>query len=334
MWRFVGNDITIELMERGLEEGRLAHAYLLVGPAHVGKLTLALDMARALNCEAEERPCGRCLPCQRIGEEMRHADVVVLCPPSGADIGIDRIRELQHTASLKPFEGRHRVFIIDGAEALSREAANCLLKTLEEPPPGVYLILLATSEGRLLPTIRSRCQRVELRPLPGPVVERFLVEHEHCQPGQAGVLARLSQGCLGWAVSAARDDAVLRARAQRLDELRSLAGADLWERFSYAGRLASGLADDRRSTDDTLSLWLSWWLDLMRARGGCSEGIVNVDHEADIRSEAERYTIREIVAFIHSICRARVELEQNANPRLALEVLMLDMPHYREGAAC
>ncbi|TET38214.1 MAG: AAA family ATPase, partial [Dehalococcoidia bacterium] len=168
MWQVIGHEKAVALLERSMKGGKLSHAYLFVGPPHVGKMTLAMNLAQALNCRGEERPCGECPQCRRIARGV-HADVQVIGLEGRMEIGIDQIREMQHAASLKPFEGRNRVFIIDGADHLSHEAANCLLKTLEEPPPNDQLILLAANERLLLPTVLSRCQKLELGPLPAPV---------------------------------------------------------------------------------------------------------------------------------------------------------------------
>ncbi|MFQ5997657.1 MAG: ATP-binding protein, partial [Dehalococcoidales bacterium] len=182
MWQVVGQDRVVSLLRRSLEKESLAHAYLLVGPPHVGKMTLALNLAQALNCEAAERPCGECAPCQKIAS-ANHADVQVIGLISEensaeaklrTEISIDQIRQMQHSASLPPFEGKYKIFIIEEAEFLSTEAANCLLKTLEEPVGSVIFILL-TANDRLLPqTVVSRCQRLELAPLAANEVEAAL----------------------------------------------------------------------------------------------------------------------------------------------------------------
>ena len=135
MWQVVGHRRAVSLLRRGLEKGTLAHAYLFTGPPRVGKMALALNLAQALNCEAAEPPCSRCPSCLKIAS-AKHADVQIIALTSAADaddaktraeISIDQIRQLQHSASLPPFEGRYKVFIIDGAELLSIGAANCLL---------------------------------------------------------------------------------------------------------------------------------------------------------------------------------------------------------------
>jgi DNA polymerase III subunit gamma/tau len=157
MWQVIGQDKILSLLDYGLKTDSIAHAYLLVGPRHVGKGTLANNLAQALNCEGAGTPCGQCRSCQRI-REGKHADVTSIGLDSRAEIGIDDIRGLQRSANLPPYEGKCKVFIIDEAEYLSTEAANALLKILEEPPPRVVWLLLAADEERLLATIISRCQ--------------------------------------------------------------------------------------------------------------------------------------------------------------------------------
>ncbi|MEE8174734.1 MAG: DNA polymerase III subunit delta', partial [Dehalococcoidia bacterium] len=244
MWQIVGHEKAVGLLERSMKSGKLSHAYLFVGPRHVGKMALALNLAQALNCLADEKPCGQCRQCLRIATG-KHTNVQVIGLNSKSEIGIDQIREMQRLSSLKPGEGRHWVFLIDGAEQLSREASNCLLKTLEEPPPDVQLVLLALNERLLLPTVLSRCQRLELRPLATDIVEQALRHRWGVPAEQAGILARLSRGCLGWAVAASSDEGLLSERWQRLSALRHLAPVGREERFAYAAQLASQFGRDR-----------------------------------------------------------------------------------------
>lgn len=336
-WEVIGHSRAVELLDNGLKRGRLSHAYLFVGPAHVGKMTLALNLAQALNCEAENLPCGECQPCRRI-EAGKHADVQVIglahdrnaAGRLRTEISIDQIRELQHAASLPPYEGKKKVFIIDGAEYLNIEAANCLLKTLEEPPSYVILILLAASERPILPTILSRCQRIELTPLPVSVVEQALVEQKGTSPEKAKVLARLCGGGIGWAFSASAEERLLQERSDRAAELLDLITASLEERFAYAAQLATRFGRNRQDVMEVLDLWLNLWRDLLLIRVGCADLIANIDCKEWLFQRAQSYSLRQMVGFMGSIRAARWQLEQNANPRLALEVLMLDIPNKEE----
>ncbi len=334
MWQVIGQTRVVTLLQRSLEEESLAHAYLLVGPPHVGKMTLALNLAQALNCQGTERPCGECASCQKIAS-ANHADVQVIGLTQNVDsaeaklrteIGIDQIRQMQHSASLPPFEGKYKIFIIEGAEFLSIEAANCLLKTLEEPTGKVVFILLTTNDGLLPATVVSRCQRLELSPLAATEVETALNSRWGIEPQKAKLLARLSHGCLGWALSAASDDGLLQQRAEKMDRLLDIINADYEERFAYANQLAAQFTQNRGLVQEVLDLWLDWWRDLLLVKIGCSDIITNVDRLDKLTEIAEDYRLAQIKAFINSIQAAGEQLRQNANPRLVLEVLMLDMP--------
>jgi DNA polymerase-3 subunit delta' len=331
MWSVIGQTRTVSLLERSLATGSVAHAYLFTGPAHVGKTTLALSLAQALNCEGAKRPCGECLSCQKIAS-AKHSDVQVIVlndetsEEKRAKIGVDQIEELQHSASLPPFEGRYKVFIIDGAESLSIGAANRLLKTLEEPVGRVVFILL-TVDDRLLPaTVISRCQRLELFPMPASQIETALKTNWSVEPEQARLLARVSHGCLGWAVSAARDDTVMQRRAEWMDRLLEIISGDSEERFAHAAQMAAQFTQDREAFYGRLKLWLDWWRDLLLVKVGSVDNITNIDQLGALSDTAKVFNLAQIRTFIQSIRAVGEQLRQNANPRLALEVFVLGVP--------
>ncbi len=341
MWQVVGQDRVVSLLKRSLERQAVAHAYLFVGPAQVGKMTLALNLAQALNCEAGEPPCGQCSSCQKIAA-AKHADVQIIGLTTSQDsteaksrteIGIDQIRQMQHAASLPPFEGSYKVFIIDGVEQLSTEAANCLLKTLEEPAGRVIFILLTTNDQLLPATVVSRCQRLELPPPALSEVEAALNRHWGIEPERARLLARLSHRRLGWALSASSDDSLLRQRAEQVQRLIDITGADDEQRFAYAAELAARFSQRRESVQEVLALWRDWWRDLLLVKVGCNQAITNVDLEATLIDHARGYRLAQITAFINSIQAAGEQLRQNANPQLALEVLMLSIPKRKESVS-
>jgi DNA polymerase-3 subunit delta' len=205
-----GHDAVVERFRRSLRRGRLASSFLFIGPAGIGKRTFALKLAQALLCErgneADLDPCEQCPSCQQITADT-HPDVDRVSRPEGrSEIPValfigdheHRSREgLCHRISLRPSSGRRRIAIIDDADFLNKEGANCLLKTLEEPPPRSLLILIGTSLQRQLPTIRSRCQLVRFRPLPDAFVNRYVRQQGFCTTDdQAARLADLAEGSL------------------------------------------------------------------------------------------------------------------------------------------
>lgn len=319
-WGVIGHAWAVRLLQRSLVQGQLSHAYLFLGPPRVGKSTLAVALARAINCTGEAAPCGECRSCRLIATG-RHPDVHVVEGGEVRAIRIDQVRELQRQALLSPVEARRRVVILTDFQGATPEAANCLLKTLEEPPAPVVLILTATSEARLLPTIVSRCQPWWLRPPTAGAIARGLEALYGVAPEEAATIARLAAGRIGWAVEAAQGGALLGQREEQLGRLREVLAADTLGRLRLARDL-SGAADGLPAL---LDLWLGWWRDLLLWRAGCPELACNVDQEATLQRTAQGYGVPELLSGLRALGEARRRLEQNANPRLTLEVLFLTL---------
>jgi DNA polymerase-3 subunit delta' len=245
---------------------------------------------------------------------------------SRTEISIKQVRDdIQHWANLPPFEGGYRVFVIGEAELLSPEAANCLLKTLEEPQDRVLFILLTSEPARLPETVISRCQRLDLKAVAAEKIEAPLLK-QGASPEKARLLSRLCRGRPGWALSAAADEALLERRAERIERFMDVIEGNLEIRFEYAGELSNRFSQKRAEVQETLEDWVGLWRDMLLVKAGLAEAVTNLDYVSRLQSLADGFNIRQVRSAISAIALARKQLRQNASPRLVLEVLLLDMP--------
>jgi len=331
LWTVFGQEEVISQLAAGIDKGSAHHAYLFTGPSRTGKKQAAYDLARALNCESNQAPCGKCVPCERI-TGGKHADVQLVDlvtrqdePGARTAIVVEEIDTIQRAAVLPPFEGRSRVFIIDGAEFLTAGAANRLLKILEEPPPGVVFVLLAASIEKVLPTVVSRCRHFEFKLSPHALLADYLVRAEGASIEEAGVLARLSRGRTGWAIEAVRDERFRADYFVRRDNMLTLFTAGYEERFSWAESAAARFGRDRFSVQDELGELLVIVRDVLLASFGQEEYITNIDKLEEISRITGLYKPDELVGFIKAIQAAGEQLNSNINPRLALENAVLSL---------
>ncbi|GAB4300809.1 MAG: hypothetical protein Kow0090_16330 [Myxococcota bacterium] len=211
MVEIIGQNGALEVLSSTLRSKRLSGAYLFVGPPGVGKFTTARLIAAALLCRSGKfPPCGECISCRKV-EHLNHPDVIYL-EPRGAEIRIDDVRETNRLLLLKPFESDYKVAIVDSAEKFRREAANAMLKTLEEPPTNTVIILVAASTAALLPTIVSRSQIIRFNALDDETLAAWLKKKRNLTEDDARFLAKLASGSPGKA------DAMIRNR--KLEDLK------------------------------------------------------------------------------------------------------------------
>jgi len=340
MWQTKGQKRIIDLLKRNIQQQNMAHAYLVSGPPHVGKTTLSIELAQALNCEAANPPCGICRSCRHIAER-KHPDVIFVNlelsaemsrnPTTGdasprTKIGIDCIKELQRLANLPAYEGRYRVFIFEEADQLSNEASNRLLKILEEPPAKVIWLLISAEEFRLLPTIVSRCQQLKLKAMNIAELRDMLMAENNIGIDKAGFLAKLSEGCPGWALSALTDSNIMEQRSKDMDMVVSLISAGIEQRFTYVRKIVVELSKDRQTAKRVIDGARSWWRDLMYVKCDCRDAVVNVDYQSMLEQQSEYLSLTEIKNYIKSLYSTEEQISQNVNTRLAFESLMISMP--------
>jgi DNA polymerase-3 subunit delta' len=322
----VGHHAAQSLLAREALSGQVSHAYLITGPQQIGKTTLALEFARLLECQGRDasnpEPCGTCDSCRKIAAGS-HPDVRLVVRPADKRImPVELVREVIHAASLAPSVGPWRIFILPEIERMAAASANALLKTLEEPPERVVLLLTCSEPEALLPTVVSRCQLVPTQPPSSDEIRQALVERWNIEPQRAEQLAALSHGRIGWAIDAASRPDIERARSELLARLISLTGASRDERLRAAGTLAS----DTDAAREAVELWLFWWRDVVLAACGARY----LASAGEARAEAERQGralgVERSQSFLSALVAAREALEANTNPQLTFEALLLDLP--------
>jgi len=327
-WDMLGHEWAVSLLSEHIAQGNLRHAYLFTGPQGVGRRTLALRLAQALNCtnaQAPGVPCRACQNCLQI-ERMQHPDLAIIeAGQKGGTLKVDQIRELQRSLSLAPYQARYRVAILLRFEEANPNAANALLKTLEEPAPQVVLVITAESAESLLPTIVSRCEVLRLRPLSLETTTYGLRTRWGLPAEEADLLAHLSGGRPGYALHLHQSPEHMEERITRLEEHFHLLKANRVERFAYA----EALIKDRDKLRTALQVWLSLWHDVLLRTSGSTVPLANLDYSDQIESLSSQCDLNISYQMVSTLERTFDLLERNVNARLAVEVLLLDLPTYR-----
>jgi DNA polymerase-3 subunit delta' len=314
-----GQKQPISILSQAVRHQKVAHAYLFSGPDGVGKKTTALSLAQALNCHQQGGDaCMECSSCRKI-EQGQHPDVQVI-KPEGEYIKIEAIRRLQQEMASKPYEGRVKTQVIDEADRLTPQAANCLLKTLEEPASNSLLILVSAHPYNLLPTVVSRCQRLVFNQLAAEDIEQLL-SGKGLSPAQCQLIASFCQGSPAQVLELDIE--------QVLAEREELVG-------KVFGRLplseeelldcAQALAGDKERIERLLKWLLLWYRDLLVIRKVGEEAwLVNGDKRPELSRQAAQHTLAELHQKLEAVEHTREHLKRHVNPQLALEVMFMDL---------
>jgi DNA polymerase-3 subunit delta' len=324
-WNLVGHTWAVDMLQKHIVRGSTRHAYLFAGPPGLGRRTLALRFAQALNCPNPREPgiaCRECRDCKQI-ESMRHADLtIVQADTEGGTLKVDQIREARKTLILKPYMSKYRVALFLRFQEANDNAANALLKTLEEAPSYAVLILTADNPEQLLPTIVSRCEVLRLRPLSVDEVQREL-ESRGLENSRARLIAHISSGRMGYALRLTENDTLLERREERLNDLLALVSASRVEKFRYADQLSR----DRDGMRQTIMFWLSYWRDVLLRAAQAGTPLVNVDRNVEIEDLAGRTDVASASRLVRRLEASLEQIDRNVNPRLLAEVLLIDLPH-------
>lgn len=331
-WGLIGNEQAVSRLRRHIAQNRVRQAYLFTGPQAIGKRTLSLRFAQALNCERPSRPGDFCAPGDpaacRVCRAVPHQtdpDLHVLTPEES--IRVEEIRRLQSRLALAPYGGRWRIGLLPDFHQATVSSANAMLKTLEEPPSRVVLLLTSPEPELLLPTVVSRCEVVPLRSVATDIIVKSLLERGVAAE-RADLLAAVADGRPGRAISQAEDSVAAEERTAALQEFSDLMQMGINQRFARAERLIGKgeLVEQRRRVENLLLEWLSLWRDLVHQGYAAELAARNPDFAPAVERGANRLAAEERQSALRSLAASLQAVEANANLRLTLEALLLDLP--------
>ncbi len=316
-----GQERAVEFFRNAVNGDRFAHAYLFFGPENVGKTLSARTLAKFLNCQNPVREesllidcCDVCLSCRKINN-LNHPDVHwVAAQGKSKKISIDEVRTVQKEIALKAYEGKFKVFIIQDAQEMTPEAANSLLKTLEEPPKSSLLILISNNTSNILPTIISRCQIIKFYPLGYESIKKVLCEDYRLKADNAHFLSILSEGRLGRALSLNSEDALNKKNRLIEQACRRTPAVSPYYIFNLK---------DKKELAVQMRYLLNWFRDIFIFKiGGSDADIINADRIEQLRSRTRLFNFDDLGQIIGSIDEAYRLIGQNVNPKIALEVML------------
>jgi len=313
-----GHEKQIAILKQALAQNRVGHSYLFSGIDGAGKKTLALEFAKVVNCEnadAINDSCEKCPVCLKI-KRHNHPDIFCI-EAEGQFIRISAIREIQEQMTFRPMEGRKRVYVIDNADKMNEQAANALLKTLEEPSPANILILITAKPYTLPSTIISRCRHMRFNPVAIDTVAKFLIEREKMDKQEALLLAGLSGGSIGQALELNKED-VIAYRAEILKILASTKKSDPMSLLAFA----AFFGQDKREIKQGFNILQTCFRDaLVYKETQNSQMLINQDKSSFIASLASSLTGLQILHNIALMEKAYETMEQNINKALTLETM-------------
>ena len=315
-----GNTPLVEQLRRSAASGRSSHAYLFLGGAGAGKRLIANTFAKALQCDGEKRPCDSCKSCHAFNHG-NHPDVIYFQPlKNGKTYTIEDVREqLLETVDLKPFQYEKKIYIIEKADTLNIQSQNALLKTLEEPPAHAVFLLLAERAEAFLPTILSRVVVMKIRPLSAETIADYLMQAGHLAE-ESHILSAYAQGRIGQALELVEDEGFREMRQDILGKLEALPSMSEGDAYLLAKDL-EGYKNDLRFLD----IMELWYRDLLTAKSLREEGYLIQRDKKDAIFRAAKEPAALLAKKAAAVRTARMRLAQNANFRLTMEVMLMDL---------
>lgn len=317
----------------------MRHAYLFLGKASLGKSTLARHLANVLLCPTgTDTACGTCPHCVAF-QHQNHPDFLQVDPVDGQGqpdrraglLRVEQAEAILHHAHLRPFQSAFRIILIRDMQLAHPAFMNKLLKTFEEPPSAVILLATATEASRLLPTVVSRCQSLQLQPVPRTLMQAVLSRDYGVEAARADLLSRLAHGRMGWAIAHGQQEDMWEERNTTRALLTELVQGSVLVRLARVDDLARSRTASRHMIQGQIGFWLSWWRDVWLCQYNRQDACINIDCKADLEAAAQATDPDAVAQFLHRLEQAHHYVLSNVNTRLVLANLMLHMPSLSPG---
>ncbi len=317
----IGQKEAVEILQDEIKDDRISHAYLFSAKEGSGKSKLAFEFAKASFCEESETDsCGSCINCRKM-DHQNHPDFKVISVLEGKSaISIDQIRELKKEIAYKPYDSDHKIYVMEAAEKMTKEAANSLLKTLEEPPSFATIILLVEDSGKLLPTIVSRCQQIKLRNVSKAKIKELLLA-EGLEAERAEIISSTAAGSPGKALKIIKIDNYFEQRQQIYDFLKDINTKNTMEIFQITEKLSSLLKADFPCFD----LLSDWYRDIMMIKQDYLAAVTNKDYFEELKELAAELSLQNVIRNLELIAQSEEYIERNIREELSLEVLFFKL---------
>ena len=319
----IGQEQIKEHLTNALERDKISHAYLITGEKSSGKEYIARLFARALQCEGEgPRPCGRCRSCKQ-ALSGNHPDIIRLTHDKPGSIGVEDIRrQINDDVCIKPYSGRHKVYLINEAEKMTLPAQNALLKTLEEPPAYVVMLLHASNKSSLLPTIQSRCVNLQMKPVEDDLIRRYLMEELKVPDYKAEVCVAFARGNVGRAKALASSEEFENVKTEALSLVKHVKDMEIQEIVAGIRRIG----EYKLEVSDYLDIIAIWYRDVLLFKAtNDANHLVFREELQTIRRIAGRSSYEGIERVINALEKAKRRLDANVNFDLTMELLMLEI---------
>lgn len=319
----LGNEQIIEHLQNAIRMGKVSHAYILNAPESSGKRMIAEAFAAALQCEKKEAdPCGKCSSCRR-AVSHNHPDIIYVQHEKPNTIGVDDIRvQINQDIAVKPYSSPYKIYIVDEAEKMNIQAQNALLKTIEEPPAYGVILLLTTNADTFLPTILSRCIRLDLKPVADDKLKDFLMKKCGVVDYQADICVGFSQGVVGKAITLASSTHFNEIKDAALQLLKRVKDIDLSEMIGAVKHVSEYKLD----INDFFDIMMIWYRDVLLYKATADvNGLIFKDEVYEIKKQANTSSYHGIELMLEGLEKAKTRLNANVNFELVIELLLLTL---------